>query len=215
MQYRARETLMTTTQYTTAVAAVSGAAPGSARRAMIDSQLRTSGVNEPYVLGAMARVAREDFVPEALRDAAYIDRALPLGNGRFLPAPTVHGKMLAAAAPKEDDNVLIVSNGSNYFAEVLRPLVGTLTVVDAAEIDNGLPNSPYSLIVIDGAIEALPEALTLALGAGGRVITGQVNKVMTRIVRGTKHAETVAFDPVADDNVPLLPEFAAPKRWSF
>jgi protein-L-isoaspartate(D-aspartate) O-methyltransferase len=98
---------------------------------------------------------------------------------------------------------------------VLRPLVGTLTVVDAAEIDNGLPNSPYSLIVIDGAIEALPEALTLALSAGGRIITGQVNKVMTRIVRGTKHAETVAFDPVADDNVPLLPEFAAPKRWSF
>jgi protein-L-isoaspartate(D-aspartate) O-methyltransferase len=182
---------------------------------MIDSQLRTSGVNEPYVLGAMARVAREDFVPEALRDAAYIDRALPLGNGRFLPAPTVHGKMLAAAAPTSDDNALIVSNGSNYFAEVLRPLVGTLTIVDAAEIDNGLPASPYSLIVIDGAIEALPEALTLALNAGGRIITGQVNKVMTRIVRGTKHAETVAFDPVADDNVPLLPEFAAPKSWSF
>jgi protein-L-isoaspartate O-methyltransferase len=50
---------------------------------MIDSQLRTSGVNEPYVLAAMARVARERFRARGLRDAAYIDRAMPLGNGRF------------------------------------------------------------------------------------------------------------------------------------
>jgi protein-L-isoaspartate(D-aspartate) O-methyltransferase len=43
--------------------------------------------------------------------------------------------------------------------------------------DNGLAGSPYSLIMIDGAIEALPEALTAALAADGRIITGKVNKV--------------------------------------
>ena len=58
----------------------------AARRAMIDSQLRPSGVNEPRVLAAMARIPREDFVPVAMRSAAYIDRAIALGDGRFLAA---------------------------------------------------------------------------------------------------------------------------------
>ncbi|MDE1917512.1 MAG: protein-L-isoaspartate O-methyltransferase [Sphingomonadales bacterium] len=206
---------MTTTQYTTAVAAVSGAAQGSARRAMIDSQLRTSGVNEPYVLAAMARVAREDFVPAASRDAAYIDRSLPLGNGRFLPAPLVHGKMVQLAAPTEDDKALIVSNGSNYLAEVLRPLVGSLQVVDAAEIDTGMTMAPYSLIIIDGAIEELPEELNNALAADGRIVAGLVNKTVTRLVVGSRVAETVVFAPVGEIAIPALAEFAAPKRWSF
>ena len=50
---------------------------------MIDSQLRTSGVNQPWVLNAMASVAREQFVPDAMRDAAYIDRAIP--SNRRIP----------------------------------------------------------------------------------------------------------------------------------
>jgi len=54
----------------------------SARRAMIDSQLRTSGVNAEPVLRRMAEVARERFVPETARGFAYIDRAIALGNGR-------------------------------------------------------------------------------------------------------------------------------------
>jgi protein-L-isoaspartate(D-aspartate) O-methyltransferase len=216
MQYRPGETLMTTTQYTTAVAAVSGAAvSGSARRAMIDSQLRTSGVNEPYVLAAMARVAREDFVPAASRDAAYIDRALPLGNGRFIPAPLVHGKMVSASAPTGEDNALIVGNGTQYLAEVLRSLVGSLQVVDAGEIDTGLTGAPYSLIIIDGAIEELPEELTLALAADGRMVTGQITKGISRLVVGSKIADNVVFAPICDIAIPALPEFAAPKRWSF
>ena len=207
---------MTTTQYTTAVAAVSGAArSGSARRAMIDSQLRTSGVNEPYVLAAMARVAREDFLPAQHRDAAYIDRALPLGNGRSVPAPLVHGKMVQLAAPALDDKALIVGNGCAYLAEVLRPLVGSLQVVDAAEIDTGLTGAPYSLIIIDGAIEELPEALNHALAADGRIVTGLIQKGISRLVVGSRVAEAVVFAPVSDIAIPALPEFAAPKRWSF
>jgi protein-L-isoaspartate(D-aspartate) O-methyltransferase len=208
--------MMTTTDYTTAFAAVSGAAvQGSARRAMIDSQLRTSGVNEPYVLAAMARVAREDFLPEAVRDAAYIDRALPLGNGRFIPAPLVHGKMVALSAPSAEDKALIVSNGSQYLAEVLRPLVGSLQVVDAAEIDTGMTLAPYSLIVIDGAIEHLPEALNNVLAADGRVVAGLIDKGVSRLVVGSKVGGIVVFAPVSDLAIPALAEFAAPKRWSF
>ena len=56
----------------------------TARKAMIDSQLRTSGVNAEFVLRRMAAVARERFVPESARGFAYIDRAISLGGGRYL-----------------------------------------------------------------------------------------------------------------------------------
>jgi len=61
---------------------------------MIDSQLRVSGVNEPAVLAAFESVAREEFVPAGLKANAYIDRAIALDDGHFLPAPLVHGRML-------------------------------------------------------------------------------------------------------------------------
>ena len=71
----------------------------AARRAMIDSQLRTSGVNADFVLRRMGAVAREDFVPESARGFAYIDRAIALGGGRHLAAPVVQGMMLQEARP--------------------------------------------------------------------------------------------------------------------
>ncbi|MEZ0243337.1 MAG: protein-L-isoaspartate O-methyltransferase, partial [Sphingomonas sp.] len=86
----------------------------AARRAMIDSQLRVSGVTDAAVLAAMGRLPREDFVPAAARDAAYIDRAIPLGDGRALAAPLVHGLMLSEAAPHADDTALVVDGGSGY-----------------------------------------------------------------------------------------------------
>src|ERR1700712_5913204 len=97
----------------------SGADPKVARRAMIDSQLRTSGVNEPWVLAAMNSVPREDFVPHGARAAAYTDRAVPLGNGRFLAAPLVQGRMLAEARPVAEDTALLVGDGPGYFATLL------------------------------------------------------------------------------------------------
>ena len=69
----------------------------AARRAMVDSQLRVSGVNEEWVLSVMGTTAREQFVPAAARGHAYIDRAIPLGDGHALPAPLVQGRMLAEA----------------------------------------------------------------------------------------------------------------------
>ena len=72
----------------------------AARRAMIDSQLRTSGVNAPWVLARMNAVPREDFVPAAAREVAYTDRAVPLGDGRMLAAPLVHGDDAGRSAPR-------------------------------------------------------------------------------------------------------------------
>ena len=198
---------MTTTQDRPA------SASESARRAMIDSQLRTSGVNEPWVLAAMASVARENFVPAEARAAAYIDRAVPLGDGRFLAAPLVHGRMLAEAVPTAEDRTLLIGDDEGYLAALLKPLVASLDATDAtgiAQLKGG-----YSLIIVDGAIEELPAALATALADEGRIVTGLVLRGLTRLATGRKIAGEVALLPLAEIGIPVLSEFAAPKRWSF
>jgi len=187
----------------------------AARRAMIDSQLRPSGVNEPQVLAAMARIAREDFVPEAWRESAYIDRAIPLGGGRYLAAPLVHGRMLTEAAAHPADNALLVGDGDGYLAALLRPFVGSLEAVAVADAGKKRRKGPYSLMVIDGAAEDLPAALTAQLGEGGRIVTGQVLRGVTRLATGRKIAGEVTLLPLAEIGIPVLTELAAPRRWSF
>lgn len=186
-----------------------------ARHAMIVSQLRTSGVNEPWVLTAMAGVAREDFVPAAMRDAAYIDRAIALGNGRFLAAPLVHARMLAEAAPTSADKALLVGETNGYLAALLRPLVGSLDCVEPAAVAGLAGQGDYSLVVVDGAVEVFPETLGAQLSESGRIVTGQVLRGVSRLATGCKTGGAVSLLAVAELGVPALPEFAAPKRWSF
>ncbi len=187
-----------------------------ARKAMIDSQLRTSGVNDAFVLSRMNAVPREEFVPEKARPLAYMDRAIPLGDGRFLPSPVVHGKMLAQAAPTSQDNVLVVENGSAYLGALLRPLVAnldTLSADDAASKGSG--RKSYSLILVDGAVEQLSPRLEKALEDNGRIVTGLVERGVTRLASGRKIAGKVALQPFAEVGIPVLAMFDRPKEWSF
>lgn len=186
----------------------------AARRAMIDSQLRTSGVNEPWVLAAMASVPREDYVPAESRAAAYIDRAVPLGEGRFLAAPLVQGKMLAEAKPTPEDKVLLVGDGEGYLAALLRPLSGSLDAITPAEATKK-GTGDYTLIVVDGAAEELPESLCARLADDGRLVTGLVRRGITRLATGRKAAGEVGLLPLAEMGIPVLPELTAPKSWSF
>lgn len=187
----------------------------AARRAMIDSQLRTSGVNEPWVLAAMASVAREDFVPEKYRNAAYIDRAIPLDEGRALAPPLVQAMMLSEAAPNAADNALLIGDGEGYLAALLRPLVGSLDAIDPADARAKQRKGTYSLIVIDGAAEEIPEAVKAQLADNGRIVTGVIENGVTRLATGRKIAGDVALLPVAEIGIPMLSEFAAEKGWSF
>lgn len=187
----------------------------AASRAMIDSQLRTSGVNAPFVLNRMSAVAREQFVPDRLKSVAYMDRAVPLGGGRFLAAPLFYGRMLEEAAPRADDEVLVVSGGSDYVAELVRPLVAALDVVQGEEATKPGGKRNYTLLLIDGAIEEFPDALAGRLADNARVVTGIVKRGVTRLAVGRKTAGEVALVPLAEMGVPILPEFAAPKGWSF
>lgn len=188
----------------------------SARKAMIDSQLRTSGVNQEFVLARMAAVARENYVPEAAKAMAYMDRAVPLGEGRFLPSPLVHGLMLGEAAPKSDDRALVVEGGSSYLSDLTRPLVKELDSVSADKAAGAnRKRKTYSLILIDGAVEELPDALTKQLQEGGRIVTGLVLRGVTRLATGCKVAGVVSLQPLTDIGIPVLHEFDRPKAWSF
>ena len=186
-----------------------------ARRAMIDSQLRTSGVNEEYVLARMLAVPREDFLPADKAAVAYIDRAVSLGAQGHLAAPLFYGKLLAEAAPSPDSRVLVVSGGTGYLAALLRPLVAELTEIDAAEAAAGTGSGSYSLIVIDGAIERLPDGLAAQLAEGGDIVTGLLLRQVTRLASGRKIGGTVNLQPVEDLGIPVLHAFDAPKGWTF
>jgi protein-L-isoaspartate(D-aspartate) O-methyltransferase len=192
------------------------AGQSAARKAMIDSQLRTSGVNAGFVLERMNAVAREDFVPASARGVAYMDRAIALGNGRQLAAPLVQGMMLQEANPTLADKALLVDGGSGYLAELLRPLVGSLEVVSPADaVGATRKRGQFTLLLVDGAIEQLPASLVQRLGEGARVITGLLSNGLTRLAAGRKAAGEVGLVPLAEIGIPVLPEFSAKKGWSF
>ena len=188
----------------------------AARKAMLDSQLRTSGINAGYVLERMGEVAREDFVPASARGVAYVDRAIALGSGRYLAAPLVQGMMLQEARPARADKALLVDGGSCYVAELLRPLVGSLEVVSPADaVAATRKRGEFTLLMVDGAVEQLPDSLVQRLVEGGRVVCGAIENGLTRLATGRKAAGEVALLPLAEIGIPALPEFARKKEWSF
>lgn len=187
----------------------------TARKAMIDSQLRTSGVNADFVLRRMAAVPREDFVPAEARGHAYMDRAIALPGGGHLPSPVVQGMMLQEAVPSIQDRALVVDGGSGYLAELVRPLVGSLNVIAPAKAAEQGDKGEYTLLLVDGAAERLPGHLVQQLAEGGRIVTGMLQNGVTRLAVGRKVAGAVSLLPVADLGMPAIAEMLVPKGWSF
>lgn len=187
----------------------------TARRAMVDSQLRTSGVNEEYVLARMLAVPREEFLPEDKAALAYIDRAIALGEGGVLAAPLFYGKLLSEAAPTSKDAALVVSGGTGYLAALVAPLVGSLAEIPADEAAKGMVAGSHDLILIDGAIERLPDGLAAALAEGGRIVTGLVLRGVTRLASGRRIGGQVSLQPIEDLGIPVLHAFDAPRGWTF
>lgn len=187
----------------------------AARKAMLDSQLRTSGVNDPMVLRRMAAVAREDYVPPEARGYCYMDRAIVLPDGGVLAQPVSHGKLLTLAAPRAGESALVVDNSGGYLAALVEPLVGKLAVVSPAEAAESRKRGPFDLILVDGAIEALPASLGKKLAESGRVVTGLVREGVTSLATGRRAGKEVAFRTVEDVALPRLAAFDVPKGWAF
>src|ERR1700752_5502637 len=94
----------------------------AARTRMMGSQLRPNKVFDDRVLRAFANIRRELFVPEHLRQVAYIDEDLPLGGGRYLMEPMVAARLLQAASVRRMDTALVVGAGTGYEAALLAAL---------------------------------------------------------------------------------------------
>jgi protein-L-isoaspartate(D-aspartate) O-methyltransferase len=179
---------------------------------MIDSQLRPSGVNDPAVLARFAEVAREDFVPAGARSVAYNDRRVPLGEGRALAPALTHGLILSEAQPVPGDRALLVDGGSGYLAALVAPMVGSLETIAAGGKPKG---KGFSLLLIDGAIEELPGPLAAVLDEGARVVTGLVERGVTRLAAGRKVGGQVSLLTLAEADFLALPAYARARSWSF
>ncbi|ABF53970.1 protein-L-isoaspartate O-methyltransferase family protein [Sphingopyxis alaskensis] len=207
------------------------------RAAMIDSQLRTNDVTDPAVVAAMGAVPREAHVPAALAGVAYMDRAIALGEGRMLNPPLVTGRMLVAAAIRPGMRVLLVGGATGYTAALLAALGAQVHAVEEAPallaiarsatadanirwiegpLAAGAPDAaPYDRIIIDGAIEVLPDALAAQLAEGGRIVAARREGAVSRLVQGVKAGGAVALRSFADMDVAPLPGFAAPTGFRF
>lgn len=207
------------------------------RRAMIASQLRTSGVNHPAVLAAMGAVAREDFVPDEMIPMAYADAIVPLGGGRELNSPMSLGRLLDEAAPHASDRVLVVGAATGYAAAVLARIVAEVIAVEddaalAARAKKALAGTgvklvkgplargyakgaPYDLILIDGAVEYVPDALIDQLADNGRLATGMLDGRIQRLALGRRVGKGFGIAPFADVGTAVLPGFVRPREFVF
>jgi len=205
----------------------------SMRSAMVDSQLRTSDVTDPAVIAAMASVPRESFLPDERKAMAYIDRAVQLSGGRALNPPLATGRLLTEAAVKAGHKVLLIGAATGYAAVLLQKMGAIVTAVEedslltakaaaagvqitSAQLAAGSPGEgPYDVIVIDGAVEELPAALVGQLAEGGRLVTGLVERGVTRLCSGRKSGSAFGLASLADMEMVVLPGFAKPEGFVF
>lgn len=208
------------------------------RHAMVASQLRTNAVSDTRLIEAMARIPRENFLPPAHRAIAYRDALLPLGNGRSHNSPLATARLLTAAAVRPGDHVLLIGAAGGYAAALLSALGASvvaleedrslLAVARAAlagdarvELAEGPLNAgwaaggPYDLLVIDGAVEQIPEALIAQLKPGGRAVSGVADRGITRLASGSRSEGGFGMMDFLDIECAVLPGFVRLRTFQF
>ena len=214
------------------------AAIGAMRHAMVASQLRTNAVSDVRVVAAMDTVAREAFLPAELAAIAYRDTAVPLGHGRAQNVPIATGRLLTQAELRAEDRVLLIGAAGGYTAAVLAELVAEVVAVESDPalaafartalagiagvtlIEGPLPaghaaGAPYDVLVIDGSVEAVPDALVAQVAVGGRVVSGIMDRGVTRLSAGRRTAGGFGLLDFADVDCVPLPGFARPQSFKF
>ena len=162
---------------------------------MVEEQLRRRGIVDERVLDAMARVPRELFVPQQVRERAYDDAALPIGGDQTISQPYMVARICEALAVRPGDRVLDVGTGSGYQAAVLAQLAGEVHTIerlpdlagrarvalDLAGCVNvrvhvgdgslGLPeHAPFGAVAVAAAAPEVPASLYAQLDPGGRLV---------------------------------------------
>lgn len=213
----------------------------TARRKMLDQQIRPWDVTDERVLGVIACTRREEYVPEEYRNLAYVDMNIPLGHGQVMMSPKVEARLLQALGAKSKDKVLEIGTGSGYVSALLSGLAAkvhsveivpelaerakqklaahgirnvTIDIGDAAR--GWAQRGPYDAIFVTGSLPLLPTTLRDQLAPGGRlvVIVGRAPAMEAlRIERldAQNWNETSLFETV----IPPLINAPEPSRFVF
>ncbi len=174
---------------------------------MVEQQIRPWNVLDVRVLDLLNKVKREQFVPTASREMAFMELEIPLGHGTFMWEPKLEARALQELQVKPHDHVLEIGSGSGYLAALLSRLAAQVTSVEivpelhafaeknlaARRIDNvalalgdaalGWPGL-YDVIVLTGSVPVLPEAFQNSLKPGGRLfaIVGDAPAMQARLI---------------------------------
>jgi protein-L-isoaspartate(D-aspartate) O-methyltransferase len=165
------------------------------RARMVHEQLERRGIRDARVLEVMGRVPRHELVPESVRDEAYDDGPLPIGEGQTISQPYIVAAMSEAAALTGSERVLEVGTGSGYQAAVLSALAREVYTIElepvlAAHARHALERlgcsnvhtrtgdgyrgwpeaAPFDAILVTAAPDHVPPALLEQLKTGGRLV---------------------------------------------
>jgi protein-L-isoaspartate(D-aspartate) O-methyltransferase len=214
-----------------------------ARRMMVDSQLRTFDVNDIPLLDAMQSIPRERFVLPGRESLAYIDQDLLVSEGeerRFMLSPMILGRLIQVLEVEPGMRILDVAGGLGYSAAVLAAIGAQVVALESAEalaaaardrlasvgarsvdvvvgrLDRGYEASaPYDAILVNGAVEVMPEGLLRQLADGGRLVCvegrGRSARANLYVKAGDSYGKRSIFDAAA----PLLPAFQAEQGFVF
>jgi protein-L-isoaspartate(D-aspartate) O-methyltransferase len=165
------------------------------RHQMVERFVRSSGVTSERVLASMKDAPREMFVPEKVRDQAYLDAALPIGHDQTISSPFIVAFMTEAIDPQPEDRVLEIGTGSGYQAAILSPLVKEVFTIEIVEplgkqaektlqrlkyenvyvrVGDGFlgwpEQAPFNKIIVTCSPENVPEPLKEQLAEGGLMV---------------------------------------------
>ena len=199
-----------------------------ARFAMIEQQVRPWDVLDPRVLAALMAVHREDFVPDAHRQLAFVDLPLPLDHGEVMMKPVVEGRMLQALNLEPGDEVLEIGTGSGFITACLSRLargvvsverhadftaraaqrlgaIGVTNVrLETADALAWQPGRQFDAIAVTAAVVEIPEIFIQWLKPGGRLFAVRGYSPVQEAVRATRRGEAMHFDSLFETDVPYL-----------